>query len=318
MKWPRSILILLVGSLLTGLGWTFAQQRGRHPVAASDSADLSPDEQQIRESLVRFVEAYNKADPKAIAELFTPGAELFDSEGPVAHGREAIEETYRLQFEEYPRVGLSLEVLGLRFPAEGVAIEEGLMTFFPDGETAAVRSRYTAMHLKHNGKWLIAVARTLKEAGLSNFVHLQPLAWLVGDWVDEGPQAAVRTSCRWDRNHSFLIQNFTMMKDGEVVQEGTQRIGWDPQSRQIRSWSFDSEGGFGEATWVYVGDAWVIKVRGVTAGGEAATATRTLTPISEDRATLVSTDRIAGDRYQPDQTITMVRGAPPPAAAPQE
>jgi len=311
-------VILLVGSLLTGIGWAVAQQQPRQPVAPGKQAGLSPDELQIRESLVRFVEAYNKSDAKAIAALFTPGAELFDSEGPVARGREAIEQTYRLQFEEHPKVGLSLEVLALRLPAPGVAVEEGLMTFFPDGETAAVRSRYTALHVKHEGVWLIAVARTLKEAGLSNLVHLQPLEWLVGDWVDEGAHAAVRTSCRWDSNHSFLLQEFKMMKDGVVIQEGTQRIGWDPQSRQIRSWSFDSEGGFGEATWVYVEDAWVIKVRGVTANGETATATRTLTPISDDRAILASTDRITGDRYQPDQTITMVRSAPPPATAPQE
>ena len=29
----------------------------------------------------------------------------------------------------------------------------------------------------------------------------------------------------------------------------TQRIGWDPAAKQIRSWEFDSEGGFGEGTW---------------------------------------------------------------------
>ena len=29
----------------------------------------------------------------------------------------------------------------------------------------------------------------------------------------------------------------------------TQRIGWDPVADHIRSWEFDSEGGFGEGKW---------------------------------------------------------------------
>lgn len=31
--------------------------------------------------------------------------------------------------------------------------------------------------------------------------------------------------------------------------EGTQVIGWDPAAGTIRSWMFDSDGGFGEGTW---------------------------------------------------------------------
>jgi hypothetical protein len=46
-------------------------------------------------------------------------------------------------------------------------------------------------------------------------------------------------------------------KDAEfkdaILQHGTQWIGWDPAAKQIRSWSFEADGGYGESVWTKQG-----------------------------------------------------------------
>ena len=50
----------------------------------------------------------------------------------------------------------------------------------------------------------------------------------------------------------------------------TQRIGWDPLTKQIKSWVFDSEGGYGDGLWTRKGNQWVIKSTGVLPDGRIA------------------------------------------------
>ena len=64
---------------------------------------------------------------------------------------------------------------------------------------------------------------------------------------------------------------------------GTQRIGWDPRSEQIKSWEFDSEGGHGESLWARLGNQWVVKATSVLQDGRTATATHLIAP--EDPST---------------------------------
>ena len=45
---------------------------------------------------------------------------------------------------------------------------------------------------------------------------------------------------------------------GQVDISGIQVIGWDPIAKAIRSWTFDSNGGFAEGKWEHRGDRWFI------------------------------------------------------------
>ena len=63
---------------------------------------------------------------------------------------------------------------------------------------------------------------------------------MLGDWIDEGPDSVVRINCRWSEDGNFLIRTFNVKHQGKDVMTVTQRIGWDPAARQIRSWEFDS------------------------------------------------------------------------------
>ena len=71
---------------------------------------------------------------------------------------------------------------------------------------------------------------------------------------------------RWTDNHRFILGQFTVQIAGKPAMTGTQRIGWDPLKKTIRSWVFDSEGGFAEGTWTLDGNKWVVKLTGVHPG----------------------------------------------------
>jgi uncharacterized protein (TIGR02246 family) len=287
-----------------------AAQQPARPAKAESS--LSPDEQTIRKAVVAFVELYNAHNTEGLAGLFAPDARMTFRDGTEVNGREEIKQAFVEAFTTSPKAAVSVVVDSIRFLTPDVAVEEGSTSLFPDGDTLVAKSRYTVVHLKKDGKWLMQSVRIVEEESLSAYGELQPLEWLIGDWIDEGRTETIETTFRWDDNKSFLLEEFQVVRDGEVVMKGTQRIGWDPQAKQIRSWTFDSAGGFGEATWTPVEDRWVIKAKAVTADGTSASATRTLTRPAPERVIVTATDRLAGDEQLPDLAVTMVRKPPQP------
>ena len=143
--------------------------------------------------------------------------------------------------------------------------------------------------------------------------RLKEIEWLVGDWVEETPDAVVTTSVAWADNNNFLLRSFDVRVKGKPALTGTQRIGWDPLTRQIKSWVFDSHGGYGEGLWTRAGNQWVIKATGVRPDGRTATATQVLTFVNKDTLRWKSIDRTLGDEIvQEIDEIVMVRKPPKP------
>ena len=142
------------------------------------------------------------------------------------------------------------------------------------------------------------------------------LDWLVGEWVDESDEAVVHTTCQWSDNQAFLLRSFRLRVRGKDEMSGTQRIGWDPRLKQIRSWVFDSDGGFSEGLWTRDGERWVIKTAGVLKDGRSASATNILTRINRDHARWASVDRTLGGEVLADaEEIALVRTPPQPHSA---
>jgi uncharacterized protein (TIGR02246 family) len=289
------------------------------PIAAKEKEtkedqkeSISADEQEVRQAVTKFVELYNEHNAKGLADLYAEDARVVFRDGTEVDGRKEIARSFEEAFAETPTSAISVVVESIRFLTSEVAVEEGFSSDFPDGETQAARSRYTVVHLKKDGQWTMQSTRIEEEESLSAYRDLQALEWLVGDWIDEGRTENVESSYRWDEGKSFLLEEFKVIRQGVVVLKGTQRIGWDPQAKQIRSWVFDSAGGFGEATWAQVDEAWVCKAKGVSADGATTSATRILDRAADNRVIWTSQDRIAGSDALPDITITMVRKSPEP------
>jgi len=137
---------------------------------------------------------------------------------------------------------------------------------------------------------------------------LRDLEWLIGDWIDKGEEATIKTKCRWTRRRHFMTRTFSIEKEGEVVLEGTQVIAWDPIYQTIRSWMFDSEGGFSVGTWSQDGDHWNVKTAHTLATGERASAINVITYVDENTIGWKSINReIEGDLQPNIPEVTVVR-----------
>src|SRR5262249_35859370 len=122
----------------------------------------------------------------------------------------------------------------------------------------------------------------------------------------------VNSTCRWSDDKNFLLQEFKLQINGKPSMNVAQRIGWDPMAKHIRSWTFDSEGGFGESVWTRDGDSWLIKATAVRPDGTTASATNQLVQSGPDAYVWRSADRIAGDERQPPVEVKVIRKLPQP------
>lgn len=264
----------------------------------------------ITDSAKSFVDAFEKGDAKAVANFWMPDGDYVVEDGRVLKGRKAIEDAFAEVFAAHKGRKLRIDVASVRFPAPDLAIEDGTSAVLsPDGN-APRRARYTNVLIKKDGQWLLESVREAAYTDPSNYEHLRGLDWVIGEWVGEenskGPTGHI--SFEWAGNDNFIHATRTADFKDASLEDGTQIIGWDPVSKQIRSWSFEADGGFGESTWSKDGAKWVIKTKATTADGGAVTATNIITPVGEDTVKWQSKDRMVNGKPIPDtKEITMKR-----------
>jgi uncharacterized protein (TIGR02246 family) len=289
-----------------------AAANGRPTSAEQSRAD---DEKAIRLGADAFTKAANSHDAKALALLFAPDGELVNEEGHAAQGREAIGHTFAAVFHAHPKLHLAVSVQSIRFISPSLAIEDGVSTIVRTPGEAAEHNHYTVVHVKQDGHWQMASARDLPNDESDAGDALAQLAWLIGDWVDESPDALVMTSYGWDADHRAILSEFKVQVGGRPAMSGTQRIAWDPQTKKLHSWVFDSEGGFAEGVWTRHGNQWIVKTTGTRSDGSPSSATNVTTQLGKDRMSWQSRDRIVGDDLLPGVgPVTVVRKPPQPAA----
>jgi hypothetical protein len=84
-------------------------------------------------------------------------------------------------------------------------------------------------------------------------------------------------------------------------------IGWDPQERQIRSWVFDSAGGFGNGLWERRGNEWHVNSSGTRADGRSASSVNLWHFIDDVTLEWSATDREIDGEALPDTNARYTR-----------
>jgi ketosteroid isomerase-like protein len=282
------------------------------PAGARAWAQEDPETAQIRAGDEAFVKAFNSGKIDELVAMFLPKGELIDDEGNVFQGQAEIKELLTRFFEKFPGAKLSLEIESIRVVGP-VAIEEGTRYIATQDDSAKAQLRYVNVRAKTNLGWQVASIREFKDdPSPSPHEQLQPLAWLVGDWVNEGSDAVVKISYRWSADKNFLLGDFTVTREGRAVMNSSQRLGWDPLVGKVRAWLFDSDGGFGGGHWTFVEDSWVFKSSAVLPDAQTGSATITITPQGADRFTMKGTDRLVADTREADFEVTVARRPPAP------
>jgi len=274
------------------------------------AADPDPRQAEITQTAQAFVDAFEKGDAKAIAALWTPDADFIDVEGRVLKGRAAIEKDFAQVFSENKGLKVRIDVGSVRFIGSDMAIEDGTSSVLaPDG-TAPSRARYTNVLVKKDGKWLISSVREAPFVPPTHKNHLQNLGWILGEWVDpatEGHVAHAMFEVSPDGN--FILGLRAVKVKDTFLDNGSQRIGWDPAAKQIRSWNFEPDGGFGEAVWTKGSDdTWTVKTTSTLQSGHKVTSTTIVTRVDPDTVTWQTKEQqVDGKPVADSPLVTMKR-----------
>lgn len=291
-------------------------QPAKAKAAAAASAEAEDgDFAAIRRAVEKYAEAYNSGNAEAIAGQYTANAELVDTAGTAYQGRAAIKAEYEAFFQEHPDASIKMVVEKVVFPAPGVAIEQGQTEWRPAKDQASSFSRYVAVHSKEADQWRLASVRN-EAITRDNADNLDDLKWLIGQWVDEAPESRMEIDCYWHPSGAYLMRDFRITVKGLLASSGTERIGWDPLQQQVRSWLFDSAGGFLEGTWVRKGNRWTVAAHGYSAGGKPTHATFVVSPLRDDAYHLAASNRTVGRDELDNFEMTIVRRPPAPGNVP--
>lgn len=268
---------------------------------SQEAEQPADDEAAIRKTVESYVAAFNRADAKALADHWSETAVYVNRfTGEQAVGRAAIAEQFASIFKERKELKLDVSIESIRLLSPNVAVEHGTAKVLaPQAEPEEMN--YTAIYIKRDDKWLLdRVTDGTDEAPPSHYEQLKTLEWMVGSWVDEDDNARIETECNWTKNRNFLTRSFTIEVGDQIEMSGMQIIGWDPAAKTIRSWAFDSDGGFAEATWTYKKDRWQIHNTGVLADGRKASAINVMRPLDADSFTWQTLERTAGGELLPN------------------
>jgi len=267
--------------------------------AEADRQDA--DEAAIGKAVESYVAAFNQGDAKALAALWSPEAVYTNpASGEQVVGREAIEKQFTAIFAEAKNAKLEATTGSVQFVSPNVAVEQGMAKVIrPD--QAPDESEYTAVYVKRDGQWLLdRVTEEDVAAVPSHYEHLKELEWMIGRWVDQDDDATVVTECNWTRNNNFLTRSFTIQIRDRIDMAGMQVIGWDPSTKQIRSWAFDSDGGFGEGTWKKKDNRWYIQQSGILPDGRKSSSVNIITCVDDSTCTLQSVNRTVDGELLPN------------------
>jgi uncharacterized protein (TIGR02246 family) len=276
----------------------------------------APDEEAIKQAVQGYVEAYNRGDAAAVASHWSDDGEYVSPSGESFKGRKKIEAALKDFFKENQGLQLQVTPSSVQFPSQRRATETGTAIITRPGQ-APEETRYVATYVKAGTQWKLTSVRE-EEAPViaSSYEHLKELEWLIGEWVDADEDAVVETTYQWARDKSFITSRFAVNVQGRINIEGAQVIGWDPVKKTIRSWVFDSHGGFGEGLWTKQGDQWQAKSSIVLANGEKASAINIFTFVDDNTFTFQSIGREAAGELLPNiEEVTVVRKQPAPQPA---
>lgn len=275
------------------------------------AANTETPRESAQEMLQSFSEAFNQGKVDKLAAFWTPDAELaLPATGEIINGREAIAKYLEKRSQEIKTRNLTFTFKPLKsdFSKPDEAFVEGLVEI-TNKEGLLQRNARRIELIKQNGQWLIDSVKEIEvPPGPPTDPHLNELGWFVGNWHDTDEDVEITFNAHWDKYHNFILQHFKMVVYSVDVIEGMQIIGWDPVDKAVRSWIYDSDGGFGTGLWTKNGDTWSAKMNFVFRDGSKGTATNIYTKKDDHSYQFSSTDRKIGDQSVASiEPITVVK-----------
>jgi uncharacterized protein (TIGR02246 family) len=320
LRWNIVLSMVIAVVVLGSLGATFAFRQKADddtpPKKAPPKADrLTPEKVKAEEAAIRkaeneFTATYNKGDLDALMALWIEDAELVGESGKVHRGKEQVRVLLKKSLASNKGMTQKAHVESLCFVRPDVAIEVGEVTLNKKDGSSTI-GRFETVWVKIDDRWYIKRIRDLPNASAADeplaASKLKPLAWLVGEWVDKDGKGDVTVSCKWGPGMTFLLQEFRVKQEGGKELTVTQIIGYDAANDWVRSWVFDSAGGFADCFWERRGNAWVTDCNGTFPDGRQTTSTNQWKFTNDDSFSWSSRDRVVDEQPLPDIEATFIR-----------
>ncbi|MEW6529704.1 MAG: SgcJ/EcaC family oxidoreductase [Thermodesulfobacteriota bacterium] len=284
---------------------------------AADSANVQAEEAAIRKSVDSYMQAYNRADARAVASHWSRQGEYVAPSGERFKGPDKIRPALESFFSKNKGLQLKVAVFDIQFPSPDRAVEKGIAVIGRSGGEPQ-EILYTATHVKEDGAWkLLSVEEEESSVPVSNIAHLGQLEWLIGEWVDRDEGATLESRFQWTQNYGFINGSFRVVIQDRIQAQGTQVIGWDAAAKKIRSWIFDSTGAFGEGEWSRDGNRWTVKLKTVLNNGKKASSINVYAYVDPNSFTWQSVGREVDGQPLPNiDQVTVVRKQAVAAAQP--
>jgi uncharacterized protein (TIGR02246 family) len=280
---------------------------------AEQAQAMSPLEVVASREAEATIKAFNAGDAAALGAMFLDGGELVNEAGDVYAGRPAITALFADFFTRFPRAVLEMQPMSTRAVGEGLAVEEGERRITAAEGAASAQVRYVVVRSRQGDRWPIASYHEFADDPLPTPREmLQSVAWLVGEWVDESPAGRTAVTFRWSDDGNFLLGDYEITGPDQQASRSTQRIGWDAAAGRLRSWTFDSDGGYSVGEWDATAAGWTVKSAATMPDGTLGSATMMILPKDADHFVVRATDRIVAGFEESDFELTIARRAPAP------
>jgi uncharacterized protein (TIGR02246 family) len=268
----------------------------QNPATPAAAATPEADRAAAHAAVIAFAKAFQTRDSMAMAEIWTPGGELRNTDGLTLRGRDAITQGFSTIFAGSPDLSAQIQPASLHFLSQDLATEQGIVTIRKNPADPPRKAAYSALLVREKGAWRLA---RLEESPAPK-PTIQDLAWLIGEWRSSaGQNAQIATSYSWAPSKKFIHAAFSI-KEKDLTLSGTQVIGVDPATGSLHTWSFEADGGIAEADWTPDGEHWVLDAAGTLADGRSLVETNILHKIDENSFTWQSIDRSLESESLPD------------------
>jgi uncharacterized protein (TIGR02246 family) len=285
-------IVVVTAFTLVFLGFSF--------MTAQDKPAKGPDREADKlaiDSLIKaIVQAFNNRDAAAIAANWTAEGEYVRNNGELIRGRADIQKGYAEFFKTLKgKPTLEFQADSLRFTSADSAVSRVTLRLKNDqGELVGSCWRDTTL-VRDGGQWKVA---TVHEWDRDNSFDdsLKDLEWLIGTWRMAANDREVTTTYEWDENKPFIRGKYAVKEGAKVVESGTHRFAKDNAEGGIRSWVFQSDGGFGGGLWARDGKNWTVDFYGVTPDGKRLTATVMYVRVDANTFTWQSVNQAVDDQ----------------------
>jgi uncharacterized protein (TIGR02246 family) len=305
-----AVVFLVVASAATIL--ILRPSPTRVEAAGQRDGDAKPSgaEADIRKANAGYGTAMAAGDLEAVIAFWSTDADYVDETGKQTKGKDAIAELFKKSLPDMKGAKVEVKVGSLKFLKPDICLEDGAV------EKTAITgvkdsNRFAIVWTKTGDKWLISSVRDLptEAADVPSMAaaNLNDLGWLVGEWVDDSPKVDVTVTVKWATNRAFLLMDYVVKREGAEPMEVSVRVGWDARQARIRSWIFDSTGGFAEAYWRKDGKRFVVGTTGVLADGGTGGATNIYEFVDENTFLWQSTERDVDGQPLADAEVKFVR-----------